>query len=147
VRDWAHLMRICNDTGKARAEVVVAHAGARLDRRPAGLRCVFLSLAAVMLGGCSMTDGAGSILIDPGRYIAYHCDDLAARSKILVARQKELQGLMDKASEGGGGAVIGSLAYRTDYESVLSEEKLLQRTAADKNCGFTPDFQSDKTIR
>jgi hypothetical protein len=43
--------------------------------------------------------------------------------------------------------VIGSLAYRTDYESVLSEEKLLQRTATEKNCNFTPDFQSDHSIR
>jgi hypothetical protein len=111
------------------------------------LRRVFLSIAAIALAGCGMTDGAGSILVDPGRYTAYHCNDLAARWKVLVAREKELHGLMDKANESNGGAVIGSLAYRTDYESVLSEEKLLQRTAADKNCGFTPDFQSDQTIR
>jgi hypothetical protein len=140
-------MRIRNDTGEARADAVVLRAVARRLRRFAGLRSGFLSFAAVALAGCGMTDGAGSILIDPGRYTAYHCEDLATRWKVLVAREKELHGLMDKASEGGGGAVIGSLAYRTDYESVLSEEKLLQRTAADKNCGFTPDFQSDKIIR
>jgi hypothetical protein len=58
-----------------------------------------------------------------------------------------LRGLIDKANEGGGGAVIGSLAYRTDYDSVLTEERLLQRAAADKDCGFTPEFQSDQTIR
>jgi len=111
------------------------------------LHCAVLSLATVALAGCGMTDGAGSLLVDPGRYSAYHCNDLAARWKVLVAREKELHGLIDKADEGGGGAVIGSLAYRMDYESVLSEEKLLQRTAADKNCGFTPEFQSDQTIR
>ena len=55
---------------------------------------------------------------------------------------------MDKASEGGGGRRRDrSLAYRSDYDSVLSEERLLQRTAADKNCGFTPEYQSDQTIR
>jgi hypothetical protein len=43
--------------------------------------------------------------------------------------------------------VIGSLAYRSDYESVLTEEKLVQRAAVDRKCGFTPDFQSDHTIR
>jgi hypothetical protein len=94
-----------------------------------------------------MPDGAGSLMIDPGRYDAYHCNDLPARWKVLVAREKELHGLMDKADEGGAGAVIGSLAYRAEYESVLSDEKLLQRTAVDKNCGFTPEFQSDQTIR
>ncbi|HEX4410036.1 MAG TPA: twin-arginine translocation pathway signal [Xanthobacteraceae bacterium] len=106
-----------------------------------------LGLAAVMLAGCGMQDGPGAFLIDPAHYTAYHCEDLATQWKVLVARERELHGLMDKASEGPGGAVVGSLAYRTDYESVLSEEKLLQRTAMEKKCGFTPEFQSDQTIR
>ncbi len=50
-------------------------------------------------------------------------------------------------SGGSGGAVIGSLAYRTDYESVLSEERLLQATAAEKNCNSATQFQSDQIIR
>ena len=102
---------------------------------------------ALALSGCSMSNGAGSLLVDPGRYSAYHCNDLAARWKVLVAREKELRGLMAKAAEGAGGAVIGSLAYRTDYDSVISEEKLLQRAAADKNCSFSTQFQSDQMIR
>lgn len=107
-----------------------------------------LSVLAVVLAGCGMTEGTGSFLIDPGRYSAYHCNELATRWTVLVAREKELHGLMDKADEGGGGgAVIGSLAYRTDYDSVIGEERLLQRTAAEKNCGFKPEFQSDQTIR
>jgi hypothetical protein len=105
------------------------------------------SLSLVALAGCGMSGDPGAFLVDPGRYNSYHCNDLVTRWKVLVAREKELHGLMDKAGEGGGGAVIGSLAYRTDYESVLSEERLLQRTAAEKNCGFTPEFQSDQTIR
>jgi hypothetical protein len=32
--------------------------------------------------------------------------------------------------------VIGSFAYRSDYDAVLAEEKLLQRNAAEKNCGL-----------
>jgi hypothetical protein len=54
---------------------------------------------------------------------------------------------MDRADQGGGGAVIGSLAYRPDYDSVLGEERLLQRTAAEKNCSATQQFQSDQIIR
>ena len=86
------------------------------------------------------------MLVDPGHYSAYHCDDLAARWKVLVAREKELRGLMDRADEGAGGNLIGTLAYRSDYDSVITEERLVQRTAADKNCGTT-DYQSDHTIR
>lgn len=104
-------------------------------------------LAVILVGCGTSNDGAGALLVDPGRYSAYHCDDLAAQWKVLLAHEKELRGLIDKADEGGGGVVIGSLAYRTDYESVLSEEKLLQRTAAEKNCHFNPQFQSDQTIR
>jgi hypothetical protein len=114
---------------------------------PSSWPLALLSLAAVALAGCGSSAGTGELLVDPGRYSAFHCNELAARWKELIARENELRGLMDKASEGGGGAVIGSLAYRSDYESVLSEERLLQRTAIDKNCGFTPEYQSDHTIR
>jgi hypothetical protein len=113
----------------------------------AGLPGALLGLAVFALAGCGAGNDAGSLLIDPGRYSAYHCNELAAQWKILVAREKELRGLMDKASEGGGGAVIGSLAYRTDYESTLSDERLLKQTAAEKNCGSTTEFQSDQGIR
>lgn len=109
-----------------------------------------VGILAVMLGagltGCGAGGGPGSLLVDPGRYSAYHCNDLAARWKVLVAREKELRDLMERADQGGGGAVIGSLAYRPDYDSVLGEERLLQRTAAEKNC-TTTQFQSDQVIR
>jgi hypothetical protein len=121
--------------------------GHPVSRMVAGLSGALLGASVFALTGCGAGDDVGSLLIDPGRYSAYHCNELAARGKILVAREKELRGLMDKASEGGGGAVIGSLAYRTDYESTLSDEKLLQQTAAEKNCGFTAEFQSDQGIR
>lgn len=103
-------------------------------------------IVAAALGGCS--NGAGSLLIDPGRYSTYHCNDLATRWKELVKREKELRDLMDRADQGGGGgAVIGSLAYRPEYESVRSEEVLLQRTSTEKNCNPTTQYQSDQIIR
>jgi hypothetical protein len=129
---------------------IIGDNGTASPGRP--LSCVFtgalLGVAVFALAGCGAGNDAGSLLIDPGRYNAYHCNELAAQWKSLVAREKELRGLMDKASDGGGGgAVIGSLAYRTDYESTLSDEKLLQQTAAEKNCGSTTEFQSDQGIR
>ena len=94
-----------------------------------------LELASA-LSGCAANDG-GALLIDPGRYDLYKCDDLAARWKLVSAREKELHALMDRANQTGGGAVIGSLAYRSDYETVLSDERLLQRTAAAKGCALS----------
>ena len=124
-------MGLCDNSGP-----ILPGPVARPSHSPfAGLRRTLLGVACFAL------------LIDPGHYDAYHCNELAARWKVLVAREKELRGLMDKASEGGGGIVIGSLAYRTDYDAALSDEKLLLRTAAEKNCGFNPSLQSDQTIR
>jgi hypothetical protein len=58
--------------------------------------------------------------------------------EFLVGRQKELRELMAKASEGSGGAVIGNLSYRPEYENMLGEEKVLRRAAAEKNCELPP---------
>jgi hypothetical protein len=105
-----------------------------------------LVLAGVALAGCGMGDGPGSLFVDPGRYDAYHCNELAARWKYLLEREQTLRNLMDKASEGGGGSVIGSIAYGADYNSVLTEKKIVQRQAAEKKCELVPAFQSDQTI-
>jgi hypothetical protein len=126
----------CSVTGRRRA--LCAWAGALL-----GFGVIALA------GGCGMSDGAGALFVDPGRYSFYHCDDLATRWKTLMARENELRGLMEKAGESPAGSVVGSLAYRSDYDSVLAEEKLLQRNAAEKKCSFASptQFQSDQTIR
>jgi hypothetical protein len=122
-----------------------------LSRRRKRLGRGFLLCAAGAIGtalaGCGGGNGAGSWLVDPGRYEAYHCNDLVTRSKTLTDREKELRALMDKASQSGTGAVIGAVAYRTEYESVLTEEKLVQREANEKKCEITTTFQSDQSIR
>lgn len=112
-----------------------------------GWRAALSSFAVLALSGCGLSDGAGALFVDPGRYTLYHCDDLAARRKVLVARENELRGLIERAGESPGGAVVGSFAYRSDYDTVLAEEKLLQRNAAEKNCSFASPLQSDQTIR
>jgi len=79
-----------------------------------------------------------TLLIDPAHYSVYHCDGLVARLKTLQGREQELSNLMLRASEGGGGALIGNLTYRADYENILAEEKILRRTAAEKKCDLPP---------
>ena len=124
--------------------------------QPSAIGLVFL-LAASVLAGCSMSDGIGPYLVDPGQYSAFRCDALKQRLTQLLEKKKNLSNLMDKASEGGGGTVIGSLAYRPDYELVMGEEKVLRRTAAEKKCVLPPStsaaasatlpaFESDQSI-
>jgi hypothetical protein len=118
-------------------------------RGPVAIALIHL-LAVGALAGCSLSDGVGPFIVDPGRYSVYHCKDLVDRLKVLLTREKELRDLMDRASDGGGGAVIGTLSYRADYEKTLGEEKVLRRTAANKKCELDaphPGFESDQTIR
>ena len=61
--------------------------------------------------------------------------------------ERELRGLIERASESAAGSVIGSLAYRSDYDSVIAEQRLLQRIATEKNCSFALPLQSDQTLR
>jgi hypothetical protein len=125
----------------------------------------------------SLVAGCSTLIVDPGHYSVYHCDGLVARLKVLLDREQELSNLMERASEGGGGFLIGNMSYRADYENTMGEERVLRRTAAEKKCELpapagptsptpavygappppaaytspppagTPIFQSDQTIR
>ncbi len=103
----------------------------------AGYRRVSASaaLVALLLAGCSTND---SWLVDPGHYSAFHCDALPARLNAIQERRKELSSLMARASDGGGGVLIGAMSYRADYEKTIGEEKALRHTAAEKNCNLPP---------
>jgi hypothetical protein len=83
---------------------------------------------------CAHGDGIGAFITDPAMYDGYNCKQLAAQRDGLTTRQKQLRNLIDKADQGGGGTVIGALAYRSDYQKVLEQEKLLQRAEASRKC-------------
>lgn len=87
------------------------------------------------------------LLVDPGHYSVYRCKDLIAEAQNLASREKQLRDLMDKASEGTGGTIIGALSYRSDYEVVLEQQKLLKRAATEQKCEMTPSYSSDRIIR
>ncbi len=106
---------------------------------------LFLVTAAT-LAGCGLSGGVGSLLVDPALYDVYRCKDLVTESHNLAAREVALRNLIDKASTGGGGSVIGALAYRSDYETVLAQEKLLKRKAADIQCQLAPTSSADRVI-
>jgi Spy/CpxP family protein refolding chaperone len=121
----------------------ISRAAARLVR----LACFLLTAAT--LSGCG-GDGVGSLMVDPARYDGYHCQGLAEQLKTLQAREKQLRDLMDKAKESAGGQVVSALAYSSDYQTVLEQQKVLRRTAERQKCQFTAPrapYTSDQTIR
>lgn len=109
-------------------------------------RAAMLMLAATTLAACSTTDGLDSMLVDPSRYEGYNCKDLANQLKALDKRETDLRNLIDRADESSAGVVIGAFAYRTDYETVIADKKVLRRTMAEKKCQLTPSLTSDQII-
>jgi hypothetical protein len=116
--------------------------------RMTGIRCTaMLLLAAGTLAGCGTTGGFDSVLVDPSRYEGYNCKELAGQLQNLDKREKELRNLIDRADESTSGVVIGTLAYRTDYQTVIADKKVLRSAMAEKKCQLTPSLTSDQIIR
>jgi hypothetical protein len=105
------------------------------------------AIAAAVLSGCASSNGPGQLLVAPGTYDAYKCKDLAQVWDQLNKRETELRANMDRASQGGGGTVIGAAAYGTDYQVVLTQKKMVQEQAVVKNCELVKSYQSDQTVR
>ena len=112
-----------------------------------GARRIFLAgCLAAATGACSTS--VDTYLVDPGHYSAYHCNQLVDRLKELQTHETDLRNLIDKASEGGGGTLIGGMSYRANYEKAVGEEKVLRRTAAEKKCALEPaPSESDQVIQ
>lgn len=132
-----------DDDGRPRCTEAVARLSLSCSLRP-HFAAIFVAAA---LAGCGLTSAPGSFMADPGRYSVLHCKDLVDEWTRLTGRELELRKLQDRASEGTGGALIGSISYRAEYETVLSNEKMVKSAALEKNCPLTPTYQSDQTIR
>ena len=106
----------------------------RLPLRVVALASLFV--VAGYLGGCaSMGDGMVSgAFVDPAKYDLYDCKQLETERKTLATRTAELQGLIDKAQTGAGGAVVSELAYRNDYISTRAQAKLAEENWQKSKC-------------
>ena len=101
--------------------------------------CVGAALVAGMLAGCAMSDDSlSSVLVAPGHYVLFQCDDIERTAKGLVTRQKELEQLMTKAGTSAGGQFIGGATYGPEYETTRGALKDLRAAAIEKNCNFVP---------
>jgi hypothetical protein len=96
-----------------------------------------LTLGA-MLCACAGGDMAGSLLVAPGKYDHYTCQQIADRQKLAAARERELRGLIEKAEREAAGVVVSALAYQTEYATARGDVRLLEETGRRKECPATP---------
>ena len=99
------------------------------------------ALLVASLGGCTTSlNIIGDPFMAPAKFQFLRCEDIAKRLVATQARERELRGLMDRASAGTGGSAVNMLVYQPDYRTVQSELRQLHETAVEKQC---PD-ETDK---
>jgi hypothetical protein len=95
----------------------------------------FVAAFAVLISGCAMSeDPTASLLVAPGGYILFSCDDIARTRTGVLARQKQLEELMAKAGTDAAGRIIAETTYGTEYAATRGQLRSLQATATEKNC-------------
>jgi hypothetical protein len=94
---------------------------------------VATSLAA-SLAACGGEAGLGGFLAAPDKYVLYSCPQLDIAVAATEARQKELEGLMQKAGTGADGQVVSAIAYQPEYTSLRGDMVQLRRYKAEKDC-------------
>jgi hypothetical protein len=96
------------------------------------------TLCLSLLGGCSASLHEQSLFVAPGKFDFLNCADIARRQTAAAAREKELNGLMERANQDVGGPLVSAMVYAGDLAQVRAEQRLLLRTASDKKCGEPP---------
>src|SRR4051812_9704357 len=104
---------------------------------------ICMALAACSSGSESTT----SFLVAPGKYQYHNCEQLAGAAKATSARQQELKGLIEKAERGAAGALVGTIAYKSDYLTSIDELRLIEATAREKQCLTSETWRSNSIIQ
>lgn len=103
-------------------------------------RVAGIGLAAGLVGACATTaDDVGSrLLVAPGGFDLYNCQQLTNTIAGLKSRKKELEGLMAKAETDAGGKLMSAMGYKPDYMSTLGQLRSAEATAREKQCAAPP---------
>ena len=114
-----------------------------------GSRAGFVAalLLASVLAACSNGGDGLLFLIDPGKYQYYSCAQLATTTTSQSARLQEVATLIERAEQGVGGAVVSTIAYKSDYTVIAQDLKLLEAAARAKNCVIASSWRSNSAIQ
>lgn len=112
------------------------------------LRGGMLALAVFSVAGCSTSSNVDVMLFaDPGKYEYHTCDQILNAGRSVAAREEKLRELIHKAEQGTGGGVVGTLAYRGEYRTVVEELAVIDTVSRRKNCLTPPTWRSTTAIQ
>lgn len=102
---------------------------------------------AVLIGLAACAGSEGVSLSRPGKFNLYNCALLNEQGANLVKRERDLQGLMQKAAQGPGGEIASTLAYRSEYNITQGDLREIERVGAEKKCVLKHRSVSDQVVR
>jgi len=104
-------------------------------------------LLASALAACSNGGEGLLFLVDPGKYQYHSCAQLATTTTNQSGRLQELATLIERAEQGVAGAVVGTIAYKSEYTAIAQDLKLLAAAARAKDCAIASTWRSNSAIQ
>jgi hypothetical protein len=97
---------------------------------------VRLAGALTLAGLCAActTDVAGYSVVTQDKYQNMNCPDLVGQRNALIAREKDLSALAEKAEASPGGIIASYAAYRSDLTETRMKLQLARRAAERNGC-------------
>jgi hypothetical protein len=104
-------------------------------------------MIAALLGGCASSGDSMLLLVDASKYQFHTCAQIAETTKKISTRRQELETLIERAAQSPGGALIGAVAYQTEYTASGQELQVLATTSRAKNCDNPATWRSNSVIQ
>lgn len=93
------------------------------------------ALLAAACAACSgIGDPAGYSIVTQDIYDFRTCPEITGTRTAIIAREKELVGLVEKAESAPGGIIVSYTAYRSELTSVRAQHQAVDRAARMHNC-------------
>ncbi|MPZ38332.1 MAG: hypothetical protein GEU95_09735 [Rhizobiales bacterium] len=116
--------------------------------RAISTRAMLVALGMFGLAACSTSNNVDVMLFaDPGKYEYHTCDQILNAGHAVAHRATRLRELIHKAEQSPGGALVGTVAYRGEYRTVVEELAVIDSVSRRKNCLTPPTWRSTTAIQ
>jgi hypothetical protein len=114
-------------------------------------RAIVIAGLGLTLAGCGTREPGesigGRLLVAPGKFINYTCQQLEIRANGVAGRRKQLDQLMTKAGTTPDGRFVSLMAYQAEYTETGADLAELRRAAAAKECKPIASLQTPPAAR
>jgi len=111
-------------------------------------RATVLALTLLGAAACSTASNVDVMLFaDPGKYEYYTCAQILQAGNATAERELKLRALIQNAEQSVGGTLVGTLAYRGEYRTVVEELAVIDAVSRRKNCTTPPAWRSSTAIQ